>query len=135
MKSLSNQTKYRNCIKYSDPKEDRRRADIVLQRNTSIAIQNELFNNCKSSFKIGLNHYSDMDSEEFISVMCGTREPKELRTSPAIPQIIPMVYPPVPAANALTLNWAPTLCYPIIDQGLCGELIFILFIYEITLTF
>ncbi|CAO1347681.1 unnamed protein product [Diamesa tonsa] len=112
--------KYRNSIKYSDAKEDRKRADIVLQRNASIAIQNELFDQCKSSYKVGLNHYSYMDSEEFIRVMCGTIEPKEMRTSPALPQTTTMVYPPVPAANALALNWAPTLCHPIIDQGLCG---------------
>ncbi|CAO1347637.1 unnamed protein product [Diamesa tonsa] len=111
---------YRNSIKYSDAKEDRKRADIILQRKEEIAIQNELFKEGKSSFKIGLNHYCYMDSDEFIRVMCGTIEPKEMRTYPALPQTTTMVYPPVPAANALALNWAPTLCYPIIDQGLCG---------------
>lgn len=64
-----------------------------------------------------------MAFDEFNTVMCGTRPPKQSRTSPALPQVSETVYPPVPAANALALNWAPTLCLPIADQGACGNLV------------
>ncbi|CAO1407679.1 unnamed protein product [Diamesa tonsa] len=113
--------KYRKNIKYSNPDEDRKRADIVLERSANITNQNELFNNGKSSFKCGLNHYSYMAFNEFNEVLCGTRPPKESRTSPALPQIMSMVYPPVPAANALALNWTASLCLPVQDQLGCGS--------------
>ena len=73
-----------------------------------------------------------MDFNEFNDVMCGTRPPKQSRTSPALPQALSMVYPPVPAANALALNWTSSLCLPIQDQGACGKIDFQL-IFEMTL--
>lgn len=64
-----------------------------------------------------------MAFDEFNNVMCGTRPPRQMRTDPALPQTLSMVYPPVPAANASALNWAPTLCLPIADQGPCGKFV------------
>lgn len=73
-----------------------------------------------------------MAFNEFNDVMCGTRSPKQSRTSPALPQTLSMVYPPVPVANAVSLNYTSSLCLPIQDQGPCGKLILHL-IFELML--
>lgn len=56
---------------YANDTEHDSRMKFFLQNRNTIAEHNKLFNEGHVTFKMGLNEYSDMSSDEFASIMNG----------------------------------------------------------------
>lgn len=57
--------------KYDDPMEERFRQKIFLENKRKIARHNQLYEQGKVTFKLGLNKYADLLHQEFIATMNG----------------------------------------------------------------
>lgn len=97
-----------------------RRSANVLKRRERIDANNE---DPEAPFKMGSNEYDDLDSEEFVQKLCGTKkESKEyvpdptFRNNPAQPKFNSYTAANVPAS----LDWSG-YCFAPVSQGRCGS--------------
>lgn len=56
---------------YDDPMEERFRQKIFLENKRKIAQHNQLYEQGKVSYKLGLNKYADLLHQEFVATMNG----------------------------------------------------------------
>lgn len=63
--------------RYSNFFEDRRRMNNFLENRFEMARHNALFEQGKVTYRMGLNEYSDLSHDEFVSTMNGLRPSTE----------------------------------------------------------
>jgi Ni/Co efflux regulator RcnB len=97
-----------------------RRSANVKKRRERIAAHNA---DPEATYQMGSNEYDDLDSEEFVQKLCGTKaESKEyvpkptFRNRPAGPKFNSYTTANLP----VSLDWSG-YCFPAVSQGRCGS--------------
>lgn len=68
-----NKFQLEHAKKYKNPTEERFRKKVYLENKRKVNKHNQLYELGHVSFKLGLNKYSDLQDNEFVATMCGSR--------------------------------------------------------------
>ncbi|XP_055297299.1 procathepsin L-like [Sitodiplosis mosellana] len=110
--------KFKHGKGYRNYFEDTRRMNIYLENSIRVRQHNERFNRGEVSYRYGLNKYSDLTHEEFVSEMNGLRTSLRVRNNPNATVFFEGANADVPDSIDWRQKGAVT---EIKDQGRCGS--------------
>ncbi|GAB6029470.1 hypothetical protein CHUAL_005224 [Chamberlinius hualienensis] len=101
--------------KYRNPTEESFRKKIFLNNKFEIDRHNKRYAAGKTTFKMGVNQFADMTTQEFTTAMNGLKAPADFKTNKKLGT-------PAPQATALDVDWRTSGCVTgVKDQGQCGS--------------
>ncbi|GAB6029471.1 hypothetical protein CHUAL_005225 [Chamberlinius hualienensis] len=101
--------------KYGSATEEAFRKKIFLNNKKLIDQHNQRFEEGKSTFKMGVNQFADLTTQEYASRYNGVKVPADFKTNKKLGT-------PAPQATALDVDWRTSGCVTgVKDQGQCGS--------------
>ncbi|GAB6029475.1 hypothetical protein CHUAL_005229 [Chamberlinius hualienensis] len=100
---------------YISATEEAFRKKIFLNNKKIIDQHNQRFDEGKTTFKMGINQFADLTTQEYTSMFNGVKAPADFKTNKKLGK-------PLPQATAVDVDWRTSGCVPAVrDQGQCGS--------------